>query len=412
MIGLAPAANLTRRPLALAAAAVVLAFIISILVFLWNCPPNCNAAPTPQITFYGLNAMSGIALVALGAWALLGSARTPWATFGAYLLAWGTQLALTNAASYTTDHATSLTLFWLGQLFLPLQALLLLLYTSQQAEPDSRMYHIARWSALVAAACMVVGLILAATIPSQVLTITPNPTGHQVKLGALDAVFQDSNTLGIALSLILLTRIAVATKTKTMRNLLFGLALAWAYSFTFNLVDQALQDGYWSHFDTNAWSSIPLAVAAAVAVVCLPIMWWRSSYSPIHAGILMLAGVLAIVDHQENMVGALFAPGLPRLVAAGWLAWSLPSFEPIDRNTVARMFPVGFSVLATVVALGIIEANALTFASSTKTLGPVLLTMEASLALASFAIIGLLGFAYAAKGLRTEMRLQRPSKGL
>jgi hypothetical protein len=259
---------------------------------------------------------------------------------------------------------------------------------------------------------MVVGLILAATMPSQVLTITPNPTGHEVKLGALDAVFQDSNTLGIALSLILLTRIAVATKTKAMRNLLFGLALAWAYSFTFNLVDQALKDDYWSHFDTNAWSSIPLAVAAAVAVVWLPVMWWRSSYSPIHAGILVVAGVLAIVDHQENIVGALFAPGLPRLVAAGWLAWSLPSFEPIDRNTAARMFPVGFSVLATVVALGIIEANALTFARSTKTLGPVLLTMEASLALASFAIIGLLGLAYAAKGLRTGMRLQRPSKGL
>jgi len=185
--------------------------------------------------FTALNAGSGLLLVAVGCW----SAFNPRQGLGLplFLMAWGSQVALTNATTVPGAGSAAPWLFWLSMVFLPLQAVLLFYHVAHKAadDPDParrrRIVNISRAVCFVAAACMALGAALAII-----------PQGRQLLQDGDDLVLRDTawprllfdapQYIGVALALALLARQA---STKQDHLLVTGLALAWLYVLAFTL---------------------------------------------------------------------------------------------------------------------------------------------------------------------------------
>lgn len=346
--------------------------------------------------FYVLNAVSGVLLVALGAIAAFRPGKKIFSGLPLFLMAWGAQLALTNLASTTTQDSTAYLLFWLVELFLPLQAMLLLYHASEanQAGSAKRWIHkTCRVLAIAAAVLGLTGMLAAATWTSSILTVDPVEGGHKVTAGPWALAFFDApQFIGVAFALVLLSFVKSSQQTWKDRAILVGLCVGWASSLARPLARQVMNT-----------TSVPLLIILAVAATCVVLivparLLWSARHEPSKAVLAAVGGAAAIVGagllawvgpHANGMWSTLLGPGMFRLLS---LALLVPALWPNhismtlqQKDAPTKVLPLGVCTLAVAIATAIIPTD------STNLIDSVWHTYAGGLAMASLAIIGSIG---------------------
>jgi hypothetical protein len=360
----------------------------------------------PYLTFNALNASSGVLFLALGAFALFRPSKTG-IGLPLFLMAWGTQITFTNVAGNTSDGPTAALLYGLGEMLLPLQALLLLYYASERAREEPThglIYSLCRIASIVIAGGALAGAF-ALLVPSLISTAPPTATGYEEQLGILGFwLFKFPQVLGITLALALLSWQAISRRTRaTDKIILAGLCFAWAYFVGFGIQDE------WSNAQ-RWWVLLVFAASLITTAILIPSHWFFSRAGrglALAGSATLVVGLLGtFVPQTENMIGALLAPGTFRLMAGAALAvalWPRRTEQVLlDRSARVRLVPVGAAFLASLVgftirALAVLRPSHIDASTITYSL---------ALMLTSLFLVGLLSVLQVVHGIRAFLQGQ------
>jgi hypothetical protein len=267
--------------------------------------------------------------------------------------------------------------------------MLLLHYVSEEAGQASRIYAACRWASLAALLCVLAGAILAVTVPSQVLTVTPLGDGtHAASKSTLDYLFfKAPQALGVALALLLLGANAAKRPFTKPWLLVLGLCFAWAYYLGYALADELFPNLHLAQ-DPNVLLSGILLVSFATIAIITPLLLATQARNKkaLLALLVPLACVLAFVPHYEGAAQTWLSPGLFRILALAMLVPALWQRReaPLDERMRGRLVPIGVAVTAVIVAVIIVALSAL----SPNAFGAAGKTYASALAVASLVLIG------------------------
>ncbi|MCA1812278.1 MAG: hypothetical protein LC623_09765 [Halobacteriales archaeon] len=360
-----------------------------------GCPPNCAPAihlaqeeeqegcyPNCLMNWYFfVNALSGLPLVFLGVMTILRHNRL---ALPLYLMAWGAQVAFSNTAANTPDVSPAFLMFLLSQLFLPLQAMLLLNYVERKASEDAlpRIQTWAKWSAVGLGVIVLAALLLSVFFPDLVLTTTPQSNGllkRQMK-AIPTLVIQVPHFLGTTFGLVLLGWLRPKGKDALMAG---SITLAWAYAVSYTLSNTYHLDKP----DLILYGTFAIATAAIALLV--PILLWRGLSSAWRYAVVLipLAAVAAwFVEGRSEALRASLGPGAVRLALAIPLAIALwGAGTALSKTTRLHLVPTWVSAATTALAVLILNAHAKFH------LNPEWTSTGTSLATASLILIGGMG---------------------
>jgi hypothetical protein len=348
-----------------------------------GCFPNCNMIDWN----YLVNALSGVLLVALGAWAISRRYRL---ALPVYFMAWGTQIAFTNAATVSQDRDTAFLVFLLSQILLPLQAMLLLNYVVDRARDQAHRVVgiIAKTLAILVALTVLATLIVSLAAPGSVLAIKESNNGDLLReTKPLSSwLIQFPHFMGTALGLGLLAW--MRPRDNKDRLLTGALCLAWACATAF-----VISQGFRAHVQDRVLMGSMEACLVTAALVGPGFLLWRTPRWWRHLPLALLIPLLSAASWYIALgsieVRAAFGPGAARVVA---MALFLPALlssppEPLSKMVRLHRAPAWAAVATTFLATAILQVAA----ASPNLFGNAWKSSAINLAISSLILVGAMG---------------------